>query len=149
MGLSSPAPFLTVREVARRLRVRPVTVYRLCERGELAHLRVSNAIRIRPEDLDAYLPPGRALCEVRLLAIEPDRRRGAVLAGLLRLIHDYFVREGYDLAVISATLRQTKLYERLGFVPFGPQVGTPEAPYQPMYLTRETFETRMGWEPFR
>ena len=55
VGLPSPAPFLTVREVAQRLLVRPVTVYRLCERGELAHLRVSNAIRIRPEDLDAYL----------------------------------------------------------------------------------------------
>ena len=53
VGLPSPAPSLTAREVAQRLLVRPVTVYRLCERGELAHLRVSNAIRIRPEDLDA------------------------------------------------------------------------------------------------
>jgi excisionase family DNA binding protein len=32
-----------------------VTVYRLCERGELAHIRVSNAIRIRLEDLDQYV----------------------------------------------------------------------------------------------
>jgi excisionase family DNA binding protein len=37
------------------LRLRPVTVYRLCQRGTLPHLRVSNAIRVRPEDLDAYL----------------------------------------------------------------------------------------------
>jgi len=51
---STPA-LLTVREVARHLGVRPVTIYRLCERGVLAHLRVSNAIRIRLEDLDAYL----------------------------------------------------------------------------------------------
>lgn len=55
MGLPSPPLLLTVREVARRLRVRPVTVYRLCERGELAHIRVSNAIRIRLEDLDQYV----------------------------------------------------------------------------------------------
>ena len=57
MGLpSSPAPrLLTVREVAQRLRVRPVTVYRLCERGELVHFRVSNAIRLRVEDLEAFI----------------------------------------------------------------------------------------------
>jgi excisionase family DNA binding protein len=53
--LPSPSPLLTVREVAQRLRVRPVTVYRLCEHGELAHIRVSNAIRIRLEDLDQYV----------------------------------------------------------------------------------------------
>jgi excisionase family DNA binding protein len=55
VGLPSPPPLLTVREVAQRLRVRPVTVYRLCERSELAHIRVSNAIRIRREDLDQYV----------------------------------------------------------------------------------------------
>ena len=55
---SAPA-LLTVREVARRLRVRPVTVYRLCDRGELPHVRVSNAIRVRAEDLEAYLGGGR------------------------------------------------------------------------------------------
>jgi excisionase family DNA binding protein len=44
-----------VREVAQRLRVRSATVYRLCERGELPHLRVSNAIRVRPEGVDAFL----------------------------------------------------------------------------------------------
>jgi excisionase family DNA binding protein len=52
-GVPDLTPLVTVREVAQRLQVRPVTVYRLCERGELAHLRVSNAIRILPEDLDA------------------------------------------------------------------------------------------------
>lgn len=46
---------LTVREVAERLGVCTATVYSLCERGELAHLRVSNAIRIEPAALDAYL----------------------------------------------------------------------------------------------
>jgi excisionase family DNA binding protein len=46
---------LTVREVAARLRTSTATVYALCDRGELPHARVSNAIRIRPENLDAYL----------------------------------------------------------------------------------------------
>jgi excisionase family DNA binding protein len=38
-------PLLTVREVARVLRVSTATVYKLCTRGELAHVRVLNVIR--------------------------------------------------------------------------------------------------------
>jgi excisionase family DNA binding protein len=37
---------LTVREAARFLRVSTATVYKLCARGELAHVRVLNVIRI-------------------------------------------------------------------------------------------------------
>jgi len=57
VGLVPVAPeLLTVAEVAARLRVRPVTVYRLCERGQLPHIRaISNAIRVRREDLETYL----------------------------------------------------------------------------------------------
>jgi excisionase family DNA binding protein len=46
-----PDRMLTVREVARFLRVSTATVYKLCTRGELAHVRVLNAIRIRVEAL--------------------------------------------------------------------------------------------------
>lgn len=48
-------PFLTVREVAARLRVPTSTVYDLCEAGGLAHVRVSNAIRVAEADLTALL----------------------------------------------------------------------------------------------
>jgi excisionase family DNA binding protein len=37
---------LTVREVAAKLRVSTATVYKLCARGEVEHVRVLNAIRI-------------------------------------------------------------------------------------------------------
>jgi hypothetical protein len=37
------------------LRVHPSTVYGLCERGELTHARVSNAIRIAAEDVRALV----------------------------------------------------------------------------------------------
>jgi len=46
---------LTVREVAKRLRVSTATVYALCRAGELEHHRVSNAIRISERALFAYL----------------------------------------------------------------------------------------------
>jgi len=53
--LRDPARLLTVREVARVLGVSVPIVYRLCERDELAHVRVSNAIRIPPSAVIAYL----------------------------------------------------------------------------------------------
>jgi excisionase family DNA binding protein len=50
---------LTVREVARRLSVCTATIYRLCERGELAHTRVGAALRIAASDVDRYLASRR------------------------------------------------------------------------------------------
>ena len=46
---------LSVREIAARLGVSTATVYSLCERGELPHVRVSNAIRIAPTDLVTFV----------------------------------------------------------------------------------------------
>ena len=45
----------SVRQVAQLLGVSTATVYRLCGRGELAHFRVSHAIRIRLLDLTSYV----------------------------------------------------------------------------------------------
>ncbi len=94
-------------------------------------------------ELDRHLPPGRSVCEIRLLAIDQrfrGSRGGQILSGLLALLWQHGVERGYDLAIISGTLRQAKLYRHLGFVPFGPVVGAGEATFQPMYVTLETFE---------
>jgi len=91
-------------------------------------------------NIDRYLPPGRKICEVRLLAVLASHRNGMVFQGLLKLLLEYGRSQRYNLAVISGTVRQQKLYKHLGFVPFGPMVGSKEAQYQPMYLTLEEFE---------
>ena len=52
-GLSDLPP-LTVREAAARLRVNPVTIYRLCADGKLRHVRVSHALRITAEDVELF-----------------------------------------------------------------------------------------------
>ena len=93
------------------------------------------------EKLDSYLPAGRKVCEVRLLAVEKQFRGAQVLQGILALLWQHAIEKGYDFAVISGTTRQFKLYQHLGFVPFGPVVGTGEAQFQPMYVTMETFES--------
>ncbi|MGA9655968.1 MAG: helix-turn-helix domain-containing protein [Polyangia bacterium] len=48
-------PYLSAREVANLLRVSTITVYRLCETGQLPHVRVCNAIRVGEGDLRRYL----------------------------------------------------------------------------------------------
>lgn len=87
------------------------------------------------DDVDGHLPPHASPCEVRLLAVERCERGGRVLVGLMDELYRHFLERGHDLALISGTTRQERLYARLGFTPFGPLVGTGEASFQPMYLT--------------
>jgi aspartate aminotransferase-like enzyme len=122
-------------------------VYAVCLRGrEVIGMMALRCVRPfsldqKIPDLDTHLPTGRAkVCEIRLLATEKDRRGGRVFVGLMTISAQYLVRHGFDMAVISGTTRQIKLYRHMGFVPFGPLVGTPGAMFQPMYLTRERFE---------
>ncbi len=94
-------------------------------------------------NLDSHLPAGRTICEIRLLALEKKfrgARGGQILQGILALLWQHGVEKGYDLAIISGTTRQFRLYQHLGFVPFGPVVGSGDAQFQPMYVTLETFE---------
>jgi aspartate aminotransferase-like enzyme/GNAT superfamily N-acetyltransferase len=90
-------------------------------------------------DLDSYLPAGRKPLEVRLLSVEKDYRNGQIFSGLVRILAQHFRDRGCDLAIISGTTRQTRLYKHLGFRPFGPLVGNGDAQFQPMSLTLETF----------
>ncbi len=47
--------FMTVAEVATRMRVSKMTVYRLLHGGELPAVRVGRSFRVREEDVDEYL----------------------------------------------------------------------------------------------
>ncbi len=51
---------LRVRDVAARLGVSTATVYALCEKGEIEHCRIRNAIRFRPVAVEAYVERCRA-----------------------------------------------------------------------------------------
>jgi excisionase family DNA binding protein len=55
-GLAQPpGRLMSVREVARRLNVCSATVYRLCQKGALAHSRVGNMIRVSEEQLRLFV----------------------------------------------------------------------------------------------
>ena len=97
------------------------------------------SLDLKLPNLDSHLPPGRKVMEVRLLSVEKEYRNGFVFSRLAGLLAQHFRGLGYDLAIISGTVRQLKLYRHLGFEPFGPPVGSEEAQFQPMFLTLETF----------
>jgi len=91
------------------------------------------------DDINSYLPTHHSLCEVRLLVVEKKHRYSCLLGGLVEEAVNYCLSRGHDLAVISGILRQQKLYRHIGFVPFGPIVGTDKVKFQPMYLTPEAY----------
>ncbi len=54
-GQGAEAEFMTVAEVAARMRVSKMTVYRLLHGGELPAVRVGRSFRVREDDVDEYL----------------------------------------------------------------------------------------------
>jgi N-acyl-L-homoserine lactone synthetase len=125
--------------------------YFICVRGEhpgrllaMVCLRSTRPFSLDQKlaNLDQYLPAKKSLCEIRLLAVEPEVRGSRVTLELFRIMARYALAQGYDLGIMSGTTRQSKLYARIGFVPFGPLVGTGEATYQPMYLSLAVFASQ-------
>jgi hypothetical protein len=114
--------------------------YVIAKRGE-AMIGMVCIRRKRPFSLDGklpdihrLLPPAASICELRLLYVVPEERRSAVFIGLARALFAHAIAADHDLAIVSATLREARLYRHLGFVPFGPEVGAIDARYQPMWL---------------
>ncbi len=114
--------------------------YVICVRGRellgMIALRDKRPLSLdgKLDDLEAWLPPFETILEYRLLAVRKAYRNSAIFSGIMKKAFELAIQGGYDLAVISGTTRQTRLYRHLGFKPFGPLVGTPDAPYQPMYI---------------
>ena|ERR1700674_5241121 len=46
---------LSIREAAERLSICRASLYKLCAQNQVAHVRIGNAIRFAPADLDAFL----------------------------------------------------------------------------------------------
>ncbi|WP_214764430.1 MULTISPECIES: GNAT family N-acetyltransferase [unclassified Exiguobacterium] len=90
------------------------------------------------EQKGVTLPPGEWI-EVRLLAVTPAYRNTRTFAGLMRAMLMEATDRGVEGIVISGTVREQKLYRRFGFIPFAQPVGTAEALYVPMQLTRSGF----------
>ncbi|MBS4189703.1 aminotransferase class V-fold PLP-dependent enzyme [Bacillus sp. FJAT-49705] len=84
------------------------------------------------------------LCEIRLLAVRKEHRNGRVFFMLVGALSDYAYRKGYSAAVISGTVRELKLYKQMGFETFADPVGSDDAQFIPMALTRKLYEQSVG-----
>ncbi|OAI40683.1 hypothetical protein AYO40_04540, partial [Planctomycetaceae bacterium SCGC AG-212-D15] len=95
--------------------------------------------------------PGTRPLEVRLLAIEPDRRNSTVFFGLMWALYNYAMEQGYTHLFISGIEERLPLYRRLGLEPLGPAVGHGKASFVPMVLTvgrlpERVLRTKLQWE---
>jgi len=76
------AEYLTVADVARRLRLHEMTVRRHISEGRLRAIRVGRSIRVKEEDLERFLEPMEEPSAAELLPTPADqeleRRRGVV-----------------------------------------------------------------------
>jgi predicted N-acetyltransferase YhbS len=98
------------------------------------------------KDLDGYLPTHNRIAEIRLLSVIPEERKSIVAFRLLQYLCGALIKEGTDAAVISGTTRQLDLYSRIGFIPFGPLVGTGDALYQPMFITLKDLKKEFKYD---
>jgi aspartate aminotransferase-like enzyme/GNAT superfamily N-acetyltransferase len=73
--------------------------------------------------------------EVRLLAVAPEYRNRAVIAGLLHQVSQYAQRFGYSDLLISAISERLSMYRKLGFEPMGSAVQQGAATFVPMRLS--------------
>ncbi len=86
------------------------------------------------EKLEACLPPFETILEYRLLVVKKAYRNTATFTGIMKIAFELAMARGYDIAVISGTIRQMRLYKHLGFKSFSTPVGKEGALYQPMYI---------------
>ncbi|MDQ0217321.1 aminotransferase class V-fold PLP-dependent enzyme [Peribacillus cavernae] len=92
-------------------------------------------------NLDDYLPEGACPCEIRLLSVKEEFRKSYVFYKMVDLLVSHCLERKYNMAIISGVERQLRLYKRIGFQPFASLIENGDARFQPMFLTKEQFES--------
>lgn len=95
--------------------------------------------------------PGARPLEVRLLAIEPDKRNLTVFIGLVWSLYHHAHANGYTHMFISGLKERERLYRRLGFESLGPPVAHGGAEFVPMVmiigqLPERLMDVKRRWE---
>jgi aspartate aminotransferase-like enzyme len=108
-----------------------------------SHDRPPFSIADRLSDSGILQKPGIRPLEVRLLAIEPDKRSSNLFFGLLWVLYDYAERNGYTHMYMSGFEERVPLYRQLGFEQLGPAVPCGQAAFVPMVLTMGQLPARV------
>jgi predicted N-acetyltransferase YhbS len=92
------------------------------------------SLDLKLDNLESYLPVFESILEFRLLAVKKEFRNSKIFSGIMKQAFNMAIQGGYDIAIISGSVHRQRLYEKLGFKPFGPRVGNQDALFQPMYI---------------
>ena len=90
------------------------------------------SVAARLSDPSILEKPGARPLEVRLLAVEPERRGTSVVIGLLWAVYDHAQKNHYTHVYISGVENRLGMYKQLGFEPLGPAVPCGAARFVPM-----------------
>lgn len=99
-----------------------------------AHGEPPFSVADRMSDPSILAAPESRPLEVRLLAVEPEKRNSLVFFGLLWTLYEFAEDEGYTHLFISGVSERLGLYRRLGFEALGPASGQGKASFVPMAL---------------
>ena len=102
------------------------------------------SVEQKVDNFDNFFPKNKKILELRLLSIKKKYRKGLVFKALIKTLYEHVIKGRYEFIVISGTLREAKLYQHIGFVPFGGLVGSKEAPYQPMFIGEKMINVFSG-----
>ena len=109
-----------------------------------AHDAPPFSIADRLPDPGILTAPGVRVVEIRLLSVVPAERHSPVMAGLVWALYQHAVASGYTHYAISGVAERQPLYERMGFEPLGPAVGTGRAAFIPMWVRLDRLREVLG-----
>lgn len=110
-----------------------------------AHGRPPFSVASRLADRSILERPGAKPIEVRLLAVDPEERKGPAAFGLFCAFYDYAWEHGHTEVYISGVEEQVGLYRHMGFEPLGPPVACGSAAFVPMRITLADLKARSGY----
>ena len=109
-----------------------------------AHRTPPFSVADRLADPAVLTKTGVNVMEVRLLAVQPGERHGAVVLGMVFHLNEYGLKQGVTHFVISGVSEQRELYEHIGFEPIGDPVGSGRATFTPMWVPLERIQNKMS-----
>ncbi len=99
---------LTGRELARYLKLNPVTVHRKALRGEIPALRIGRQLRFDKDQIDKWLLQQSVGTFLRILVIDDDPAIG-------QLLEDFLERYNYQVVAVTSSADALDLIARSHF----------------------------------
>lgn len=102
------AELLTGRELARYLKLNPVTVHRKALKGEIPAMRIGRQLRFDKDQIDRWLLQQAVGTSLRILVVDDEPAIG-------RLLEDFLERYDYQVVAVTSSAEALDLVARSHF----------------------------------